>query len=272
MRCRERVRRQSRRVRLTGSHLLLAALALLQVSPGVAVAQELTWEGGRVHLTRPELEEMLSTYEQAAASGSDEQVRERARAEAELIRARLRDGDLQAGDRVFVAVRGYTELSDTFTVTPSRTVAIPTLGEVPVGGVLRSELEAHVAEHVARFIVEPKVTTRTFVRVAILGEVNNPGFYTAPAEALITDLIMLAGGPTRTAKLEAVEITRGQEKIWSGAQLQEAMTAGRTIDQLSLRAGDQITVPGHKSSRFMSILRTGLYVIPSVAFLISRIF
>src|SRR5690606_40435943 len=116
--------------------LVTAALALLW-SP--LNAQSRSWDPTGLQLTRPELEQMLELYERAAASGSTV-----AREEADLIRRRLSDGDLQAGDRIVLAVEGHTELTDTFSVNGTRSIVLPEIGAVPLGGVLRSELETYM--------------------------------------------------------------------------------------------------------------------------------
>ena len=54
---------------------------------------------------------------------------------------------------------------------------------------------------------------------------------------------MMAGGLTPTAKVEEILVERGADRIWEGRLLQAAMIGGRTLDQLSLKAGDRIFVP-----------------------------
>src|SRR5438105_3922021 len=60
---------------------------------------------------------------------------------AALIRARLENGDFQAGDRIFIRVEGDSILTDTVTVVEGLQLPIRGLGSIPLHGVLRSELK-----------------------------------------------------------------------------------------------------------------------------------
>ncbi|HEX2188625.1 MAG TPA: polysaccharide biosynthesis/export family protein [Longimicrobiaceae bacterium] len=199
----------------------------------------------RVQVTRGDLQRLLTEYEQILASRSHSgQFKDRIRAESEAIRARLRDGDVQVGDQVAVFVEGSEELSDTFTVRTGRVLYLPNIGDVPVGGLLRSEMEPRIAEHLGRFIVEPVVRVQPLIRVAVGGEVGAPGFYTVPAEAPVTDVLMRAGGPAAGADLRRIYVERRGTRVFEGEPMQQAIAEGRTLDQMNFHPGDQIHVPG----------------------------
>jgi polysaccharide export outer membrane protein len=203
-----------------------------------------------LQLTRAELEELLGRYEQTAASNAySGQLRERARTEAVLIRSRLEEGDLRVGDRIALVVERHAELADTFNVVAGRMIVLPEIGSIALAGVLRSELQSHLAAEIGRFIRDPVVHARSLVRIEILGSVGSPGFYTIPSDLLISDALMLAGGPQGSANIEKTRIERGGDVIWEGKDLREAVIEGRTLDQLSVRAGDSLIVP-QQSSRW----------------------
>jgi len=64
-----------------------------------------------------------------------------------------------------------------------------------------------------------------------------------PAEMLVGDALMVAGGPTNASDMDAIYIDRGSVRLLEGGELQEAIRIGLTLDQLNLQAGDQIVVP-----------------------------
>lgn len=237
---------------------LLRGLALFipLLAFGVAV-QAQTGVGrsaSQAHMTREELQEALARYEQLTHTAQQNgEMRAFARYEATLIRTRLTEGDFQVGDRVFLAVAGEPTLTDTFVVRRDRTLDLPTLGEVSLQGVLRSELQDHLAQHVARHVRNPVVRASSTIRVSILGAVGQPGFYVLPSDELLTDALMVAGGPAQTATLTRIRIERGGERIWDGAALQQAIIEGRTLDQLNLRAGDRIVVPQRTSIHYQTL-------------------
>lgn len=234
------------------SALLLAAL--LWSMPGEGSAQDTSgWDPTGLQLTRAELQEILARYEETAGSSAySGGLREQAAREAELIRTRLEEGDMRIGDRVLLMVEGQPTLSDTFNVVAGRLIVLPEMGRIPLEGVLRSELQSHLTEQIGRFVRDPVVQVRALVRLQILGDVGNPGFYPVPSDLLITDVLMLAGGPGASANIEGIEIRRGTETIWEAERLREALIEGRTLDQLSVRAGDSIFVP-EKRSGFASL-------------------
>jgi hypothetical protein len=84
-----------------------------------------------------------------------------------------------------------------------------------------------------------------------------------PTERLVTDALMVAGGPSGNADLKEIKIERGDRPIWRGQPLQDAITEGRTLDQLSVRAGDRIVVPAQRQR--VSAWRNGLVVLSAVS-------
>lgn len=229
--------------------LLTAALVLGHA----AALPAQTWDATGLQLTRAELEAVLERYEQTATTTAySTTLRKQAERDANLIRERLQDGDMRIGDRVLLAVEGHETLSDTFNVVGGRAIILPQIGRVPLEGVLRSELQDHLKQHIGRFVREPVIQVRALVRLQIMGEVVRPGFYPVPSDLLLTDVLMLAGGPTSTARIENTEIRRGDETIWERDALRQAVIDGRTLDQLSVRAGDAIYIP-ERSSRLTSI-------------------
>jgi hypothetical protein len=229
----------------------------------------------RLLMTRAELTELLATSERSAvstaATGHGQTL---SRHELELIRARLELGDFQVGDQISLQVHGEDALSGNFSVVSGHDGAalrLPVVGDIGLGGVLRSEIEGHLRAELGRYFREPRVNARSTIRLSVLEGVAHPGFYPVAAEDLLTDVLMIAGGPSPRARLDRIRIERGKEKIWSGDALQQAITEGRTLDQLSLQAGDRIIIPERADRSWFTILQAGAIVVPAI-FAITRIF
>ena len=150
----------------------------------------------------------------------------------------------QVGDRILLSVEGDSLLSDTFTVVAGPAVRLPVIGEISLEGVARPEIEAHLTRALGRYLKGPVVHARALIRLSILGEVARPGFYAVPSDVVLADALMVAGGPTQTARADKLRIERSGTRLWSGARLQEAIARGATVDELGLRGGDRIVVPG----------------------------
>lgn len=216
----------------------------------------------RLHATRASLELLAAEAERGATDGKlDEEERAARAAEAAALRLRLREGDFRAGDRIVVLVRGDSALSDTFTVRAGQVLSLPGAGDVSLSGVLRAELQDHLRSAVGRYIRDPVVQTTALLRVAVLGEVSQPGYYSLPADALISDAIMVAGGPTQRADLDRTRVRRGREEFLRQKQTKAALSEGRTLDQLGLRAGDEIFVGPRRERNWSQIIQTSLWVL-----------
>ena len=252
-----------------------AVITALLVTAGPAAAQSpLAWDSRSTQVTRAELQEIADRLEQAAASpGYSRSLREQARREAAFINSRLEHGDFQVGDRVVLRTGRTPVPPDTLTVQSGRVITVPDIGEISLDGVLRSELQSHLEAELGRFVQDPQVRTQTLIRIAVLGRVGAQGFYAIPAEALVEDAIMIAGGPAEGADLDGIEIRRGDRVIWAGTAVEQAIIDGRTLDQLNLRAGDRIVIPGEGGGVFgLGTLRSILALAPSIVFLATRIF
>ena len=186
---------------------------------------------------------------------------------------RLTNGDFQVGDRVLISVQGQQALTDTFTVREGQIVHLSTLTDVELHGVLRSELQGHVYAAVSKFLRDPVVRTGSLVRVAVLGAVAHPGFYALPADMLLSDAVMHAGGLGNTAEIQHTVVTRAGVPVLGSKEVTEAIKDGSTLDQLSLRAGDQIEVGATKPSTFLTIVLPvvgGLTAIVGIIILVTR--
>src|SRR5207247_6082239 len=96
-----------------------------------------------------------------------------------------------------VTVEGDDSLTDTFTVEAGPALKLRAIGAISLAGVRRADIEAYLARELAKYLRNPAVQAHVLVRVAILGEVEKPGFYAVPADLVLGDAMMRAGGPTR---------------------------------------------------------------------------
>jgi hypothetical protein len=228
--------------------LLIASLPVLAAAP--VRAQVRTTDPRHAMATREEIEEMAVQAEQIADNpASSDLLKQRKHAEAEMLRERLRDGDFQVGDRVVVGVRGDSALTDTFVVRAGQMLELPNIPPISLKGVLRSELNQQLFREIGRYLKNPDVTSGSLVRIAVEGAVTKPGYHAVPADMLVSDVIMtFAGGPTSTADLDDMEFKRGSEVVWNAPDMRIAVREGATLDQLNIRAGDELVI-GEKAPR-----------------------
>jgi hypothetical protein len=249
----------------------------LSLSFPLAAQDAAGWDPRGIVLQRAELDTLLARLTRAAESSAySEALRRRSLTEANVVRERLRAGDFQPGDRILLRVEGETALTDTFVVAagPSVSLPAPVSHDIPLAGVLRSELAGYLRERVGKYVRDPVVHVRSLMRVSVVGGVPRPGFFMVPADAPLPDVLMLAGGWSGDANLKDLRVERGTERLWEGEALQTATREGRTLDQLSLRAGDQIVVPRQSHANIDQIARivTAVIAVPAAIYGIIHLF
>ncbi|HKS05730.1 MAG TPA: hypothetical protein VJR92_05415 [Gemmatimonadaceae bacterium] len=180
-------------------------------------------------------------------------------AAARNIRARLAAGDFREGNRLVVEITNAvnTTTTDTITVRPNQTILFkpPVVGELALNGVLRSEVEAKVAEHVAKWYRTPTVRVTPLIRLGIIGSVLQAGYKDMSPTALITDIVNRAGGYSATADPDKIIVKRGTDIVWEASEVRIALTEGYSIDRFSLRDGDQIEVPQKQQRNWMTTVQ-----------------
>ena len=202
----------------------------------------------RLEVDRAELTRLLDQYDAVARSPAySESLRGEGSAQADVIRERLRTGDFRAGDQITLFIEGAEAAQwDTLIVEAGPLIDVPTVGPILLQGVLRSELETHLGTELGRFFQLPRVQAHALIRVSMMG-VGGPGFYVMPADLLLSEAVMLAGGPG-AGDLGRIQIERGQDVLWSVDDLRAPLAEGRTLDDLGLQAGDRIVLPQAGSS------------------------
>ncbi|HEV8356276.1 MAG TPA: hypothetical protein VGQ17_05835 [Gemmatimonadales bacterium] len=211
--------------------------------------------------TRPALEDLARRLEQGRGAVGD------AGSLLSRVRARLTEGDFRSGDRIRIEVQGEPTLTDTFAVSSDRALLLPapTVGSLPLAGVLRSEIEPQVTAWVKKFIAGPVVVrARPLLRLSVQGEVARPGIHAVPADAVLGEVLMAAGGTLNTSNMKKLRLEREGRPIWNGQDFQKALAEGRSVDAALLHDGDQIVV-GRRNDRGMGESLNFLWVVVSLA-------
>lgn len=207
---------------LTGSSLL---------APGLAAQEKAPTPPPRVEATRQELEAVAS-HPPKGMSGTDLQA----------VQARLANGDFNVGSKVIIEVQGDTTYTDTFAVRAGRVLALPAFPPLSLEGVLRSESDSVIREFLARYLRNPEVTVTPLVRIGILGGVTKPGYYDIPAQTLLSDAVMNAGGLSPFGDMSKTKVYRGNTEVMNPKATVLAIANGATLDVLNLQSGDNLDV------------------------------
>jgi len=176
--------------------------------------------------------------------------------------------DFHVGDRIALTIEGPQTFSDTVIVRDGLILRLPNIGDIPMTGVKRSDVESYLTQQIGKFIRNPVIHATPLVRIAVLGQVGRPGFYTMPSDVLLSDVVMRAGGPTGSADLNRTVVRRSGQEVISREQVASALTAGMTLDQLHIAPGDEMVV-GEKPKSIWGTVLTVLGVsVPIISLLI----
>lgn len=170
--------------------------------------------------------------------------------------------EFHVGDRIALTVEGPQNISDTLLVRDGLILRLAGLGDISLAGVKRADAQKYLTQQISKFIRDPIVHATPLVRIAVLGQVGRPGFYTMPSDVLLSDVVMRAGGPTGTADLSRTVVKRGSEDVISKEQVANALSSGMTLDQLHIAPGDQMVVGEKPTSSFDTILKVVGVAVP----------
>lgn len=238
-----------------------------------ATAAEAQTLAGAPSATRAELEEALKQRELWASSTAySARLRAQAEREAQLFRARLRDGDFRVGDRLLLRVEGAVPFNDTVTVMQGPRILVPGLTAVDVSGTLRSELKGKVQSTFRQTVLDATVAVQPLARVAVFGAVANPGYQLVTFESRVDELLTSAGGPVGDTRPNRFSIMRGDTVLVDAEGVATAIAAGRTLGELSVRDGDYLTVkpisPPWDRATILSVV--GIFAAPLLTAILIR--
>lgn len=236
--------------------------AALVVAVGLAGARPCVAQQDGAQPARPEQKFETRAELEAQAKAAEAQHRQ---GEAFLLRQRLQRGDFQDGDRIIFKVQGNAlmdksllQLPETLIVREGKRIELPRMADLSLDGVLRSELNDRLTQHIAMYVKEPNIRSTPLVRIAVLGYVGRPGYVYTLADAPLSDVIMQAGGPGGDADMDKIEIKRGPDVIWDTQDTRAALADGMSLDRLHIRAGDEIFVPQQRHFPWLAAFSVGV--------------
>jgi polysaccharide export outer membrane protein len=156
---------------------------------------------------------------------------------------------IRQGDEITVTVFGEPTLTPTgpVKVVQGGTIALPLVGEVAVGGMTTAGASTAVQRALRKYVRDPKVTVAIAsvgpVEALVLGNVKEPGKYTLPPPARLTDVLAASGGlgPTDgdypTVRLEQPDGTT------SSISLQSLLRDGNENLNVAIESGETVYVP-----------------------------
>jgi len=144
---------------------------------------------------------------------------------------------LRPGDILKVDVWGHQEFSGQFAVDETGRLQYPVLGDIDVRTLTVYDLRERLRQGLEVLYKSPFVTVTPLFRMAVLGEVRQPGLYTVDPTLSVLDVVAMAGGPVPGANMNKLRLLRG------GSEQQLSFSKGGSLQEMGVRSGDQIIVP-----------------------------
>lgn len=155
---------------------------------------------------------------------------------------------IHPGDQLSVQVYGDQSLTQNVTVLNDGTIAYPLIGQVPVAGKTPEQAAAILREHLLKYVRHPVVTIAITQlaqpNVMVLGDVKNPGKYSLPSDAKLSDAIAAAGGLANIDGDYPKARVSDPNGRMTQVNLQKLFRGGDTQLDESLSEGDVVYVPG----------------------------
>lgn len=142
---------------------------------------------------------------------------------------------LGPNDKVKITVFGEADLSGEFEISGNGILALPLVGEVPLGGKTVTQAAAVIAERLRQgYLRDPNVSVEVlnYRPFFILGEINQPGSYPYVNGMTVINAVAIGGGFTYRADKNDIKITRqapGEAKTELSAKLESVVMPGDVI-------------------------------------------
>ena len=161
---------------------------------------------------------------------------------------------LGSGDLIFIDIFNVPEYSGEYRVLASGMINLPAIGQLSVSGLTVPQAEQAIGNAYSSKVRYPRITvsllTPRQLRIAITGEIHQPGVYTISVDEAerfptLVDAIQLAGGITQAADMQRVDVQRNVENGNSQlvvSDLSMLVGQGDLRQDIPLRDGDRITI------------------------------
>jgi polysaccharide export outer membrane protein len=156
-------------------------------------------------------------------------------------------------DLLEITVIGFQELNRQYRVSEEGKIGLPYLGEIPVDGLSRQELEKKLVELLKEKYLENPQLTVTIIehqsrRVFLIGAVTTPGPYELMGRLTLLKLISQAGGLTAEAGDEIIvmrQLPDGQ-KTSLKISVENLLLKGDPSLDIPLQSDDIVSIPVDK--------------------------
>ncbi len=156
------------------------------------------------------------------------------------------DYPLGPGDELMIRGWGTIDIDFRATIDRNGTIAIPTIGSVPLAGVKAGDAQNVIRAAVSRLYKGVTVNV-TFgqlraITVYVVGQANRPGTYTMSSLSTLVTGLFASGGPNANGSMRHAQVKRGG-KIVAELDVYAFIAKGDKSADVKLLDGDTIYIP-----------------------------
>jgi len=150
--------------------------------------------------------------------------------------------ELNPGDGVRITFLDIKdEISGDYYILPNGFIQLPFIGIINTTGRDFKDIKNQIVFRYDSLYRDPHLTVYSVIRINVLGEVTNPGFYYITEIETFMSIIGMAGGTTGSADLESIYLVRNNQRI--NLDTETIIEEGSSATDFGLQSGDQIYVP-----------------------------
>lgn len=149
---------------------------------------------------------------------------------------------LQPGDGIRIRFLDVQDsISGDYFIQPDGIIQMPFIGLINTTDRDFKDIKDQIIFRYDSLYRDPHLTVYSLIRINVLGEVTNPGFYYVTRIEKFMSIIGMSGGTTGNADLESIYLVRNNERI--NLDVKTIVAEGSTANDFGLQTGDQIYVP-----------------------------
>jgi protein involved in polysaccharide export with SLBB domain len=178
---------------------------------------------------------------------------------------------LNPGDGVRIIFYNIPEkISGDYHIQLDGKIQLPFIGLVDSRERDFQDMKSEIEHKYDSLYKDPELTIQPLMRINILGEVRQPGFYYLTGFEKLSGLIAIAGGETADADIDGIYIIRNDTEFEIDSE--ELLADGGTVGDIGIQSGDRIFVPRQwwVGARNAAVIISGVAVIVTIVSLFVR--
>jgi polysaccharide export outer membrane protein len=150
------------------------------------------------------------------------------------------------GDELKLQIWGQVNLTKSFVVDRTGSIALPEVGTIHVAGLQFSKVSDFLKSQLGRvyrnFDLNINLGQLRSIQVFVVGQARQPGSYTIGSLSTLLNALFASGGPQPQGSLRDIQVKRGSETI-THFDLYDLLLHGDKSKDVGLQSGDVIFIP-----------------------------